>query len=68
MKKITILILNILVVSGLYAQSIKGIIKNQAGEGIFGASVVVLNTSKEWCLTNRVVLKLPCQKANTMCR
>jgi iron complex outermembrane receptor protein len=33
-------------VSGLYAQSIKGIIKNQAGEGISGASVAVLNTSK----------------------
>ena len=46
MKRIIIFIFNILIVSGLYAQSIKGIIKNQAGEGISGASVAVLNTSK----------------------
>lgn len=35
-----------LIVSSLYAQSIKGTIKNQAGEGIVGASVAVLNTPK----------------------
>ncbi|MDZ7935569.1 MAG: TonB-dependent receptor [Emticicia sp.] len=46
MKKIIVLLFNILIMSGLYAQSIKGIIKNQAGEGISGASVAVLNTSK----------------------
>lgn len=32
--------------SNVAAQSIKGTIKNQVGEGIVGASVVVLNTSK----------------------
>jgi hypothetical protein len=46
MKRIIIFIFNILVVSGLYAQSIKGVVKNQTGEGISGASVAVLNTSK----------------------
>ncbi len=46
MKRIIVFIFNILIVSGLYAQSIKGVIKNQAGEGIVGASVAVLNTPK----------------------
>ena len=35
-----------MIVSNLYAQSIKGLIKHQAGECIPGASVAVLNTSK----------------------
>lgn len=46
MKRIIIFIFNILIVSSLYAQSIKGTIKNQTGEGIVGASVAVLNTPK----------------------
>ena len=46
MKKTLIILLNILIVSNVFAQSIKGTIKNQSGEGIVGASVAVLNTPK----------------------
>jgi iron complex outermembrane receptor protein len=46
MKKIIAFIFNLLIVGSLYAQSIKGTIRNQAGEGIIGATVSVLNTPK----------------------
>ena len=46
MKKILIVLINVLIMSNVFAQSIKGTIKNQAGEGIVGASVAVLNTPK----------------------
>lgn len=46
MKKTLIILFNILIMSNVFAQSIKGTIKNQAGEGIVGASVAVLNTPK----------------------
>lgn len=46
MKKTTIFLLNILIMSNVFAQSIKGTIKNQAGEGIVGATIAVLNNPK----------------------
>lgn len=46
MKKYILAIFLLGILPNLFAQSIKGTIKNQAGEGIAGATISVLNTPK----------------------
>ncbi|MFN8355187.1 MAG: TonB-dependent receptor [Spirosomataceae bacterium] len=46
MRQSVLVVLNVLMMSPIFAQSIKGTIKTSTGEGLVGASVVVLNTPK----------------------